>query len=923
MANTTITVSNSAQLSAALKSATGGETIVLSSGNYGDFNISNAKFSSEVTIVSANPDKMAVFDTITVQNSTNITFDSVDVDFKPTVNTYSHESAFMISGSSDITVRNSHIEGENAKQNGVDSIAGYPVGRGMTVQNSSDVVLEGNDISYFHKGIITISSERLDILNNSIENLRLSHIAGADVHDVTIEGNYLGAVRPHNYGGAGDHGDYIHFWILDGQAKNSSDIHIADNFFAQGDGLRMMGVYLEDHWDTTAKFTNVVIDNNLFHLADHQSILIEGAQGVAITNNTMLQSGGAPNDAPGVVLSVGVKGVVLDSNIFSQPVAIMDNNVQVVQNTNNLVVQYSNPNGANYAGSYFPNVSKQSPDISDLQPSQNIGRGASLTEAGPGSSGKTPDRPAPQQPDNNDGGDTGQDPVDQQPPVSEKPGTGGDSGNTGGNDGNSGNTGGSKPPSNDNGPSEPVDTTVLIRADMNGKAGDNANASSSVRYVDAGDRTAVKLNGGNIAYDADDRFLNNSAYTLSFDFKKEAGAENASGYAIYFSSSFVVKINADSITAAVISTKGVNWVTLDNIDIKNTDWHQLTLTFSGETGKAVFYVDGKEAGVVSGLEGAVQQGSPWHDFHVGGEFGDSFNGLIDNVSFEQGAITAKQAAEAYQGSIGDTDKAPDPDPVDVVDETPAKPEQPVEDPKVEDPKDEDPKAEDPKGDNDNQPGAGDGDDTPDTGELPNLNTEQEIAALNQAASDFGSGVHNLGRGDEYFGQDDFTASITFALDSLDDGRQRLLWNHMNYGVQIENDDLMIYFAEDGANMKIYTFPDVIKDTDWHDVQLVLNDSADSFSIYLDGQQLKVQDGVTGGVSEPKWWDVTVGGTEFQDANEFKGQIADFSILDHAVEIDSDMSVFERTAYIDSFDDMHHANLDLIGVALHEDQLNFA
>src|SRR5690606_38230949 len=195
--------------------------------------------------------------------------------------------------------------------------------------------------------------------------------------------------------------------------------------------------------------------------------------------------------------------------------------------------------------------------------------------------------------------------------------------------------------------------------------------------------------------------------------------------------SFVVKINADSITAAVISTKGVNWVTLDNIDIKNTDWHQLTLTFSGETGKAVFYVDGKEAGVITGLEGAVQQGSPWHDFHVGGEFGDSFGGLIDNVSFSQGAITAKQAAAAYQKMISDSGAPQQPDPVvdDTPDtpgpvaETPAKPEEPKTDPVDEAPaKPEEPKSpvEEPKGDNGTKPGVGNDNTGGDHADIPDL-----------------------------------------------------------------------------------------------------------------------------------------------------------------------------------------------------------
>ena len=57
----TITVSNAAQLSAALSSAHAGDTILLAGGNYGDFSISNLSFSSQVTIESADPTNPAVF----------------------------------------------------------------------------------------------------------------------------------------------------------------------------------------------------------------------------------------------------------------------------------------------------------------------------------------------------------------------------------------------------------------------------------------------------------------------------------------------------------------------------------------------------------------------------------------------------------------------------------------------------------------------------------------------------------------------------------------------------------------------------------------------------------------------------------------------------------------------------------------------
>jgi hypothetical protein len=200
----------------------------------------------------------------------------------------------------------------------------------------------------------------------------------------------------------------------------------------------------------------------------------------------------------------------------------------------------------------------------------------------------------------------------------------------------------------------------------------------------------------------------------------------------------------------------------------------------------------------------------------------------------------------------------------------------------------------------------------------------QIAALNKAADEFGDGRQNLGRGEEYFGFDDFTASITFALDSTNGGSQRMLWNHSNYGIEVKGDNLVVYFTEEGKGMEIFVFKDAIQDTAWHDVQLVLDGEADTFSIYLDGQMLDQEEGVTGGITENARWDVTVDGTLFNNGDGFNGQIADFSIIDEAVEIDSSMSVYERTVAIDALDDHNGSQVEMIGIALQDqDALDFA
>ncbi|MEM9342555.1 MAG: right-handed parallel beta-helix repeat-containing protein, partial [Pseudomonadota bacterium] len=62
MAATTIQVSTAQQLLDAVETATGGETIVLASGNYGEMRFSSVNFDTPIKIISENADDPAVFE---------------------------------------------------------------------------------------------------------------------------------------------------------------------------------------------------------------------------------------------------------------------------------------------------------------------------------------------------------------------------------------------------------------------------------------------------------------------------------------------------------------------------------------------------------------------------------------------------------------------------------------------------------------------------------------------------------------------------------------------------------------------------------------------------------------------------------------------------------------------------------------------
>ncbi len=999
-----IIVSNSAELAAALNTASGGDTILLQGGNYGDFTISNENYNSEVIIKSADSSDPAVFRTVTFKDSSNITFDSVEVDFTPNVNTTGAESAVWIQESSDISFKNSTLSGEEvsgALASAIGAREGYPIGRGITVLNSEDVALENNDISLFHRGIVPAGVDGLDIIGNEIYDLRTSPITGGDVRNVNIDDNYFHSSKPWALGGSGDHGDYIHLWIVDDQDETSGNISITNNYFAEGNGESLFGIFLQNGGSGDPGFANVLIDGNIISSHGQPGIKVNNADGVSITNNSLIQNGGGEKDGAYIDVGGTSTNVEVGNNIMSGAITYATATIAANANEyNNIIVQRTDPDGDYYIGDLFVNGLTAWPSLADLQALP----GGLVEQMGVGSKLQIYDNT----PDSESGiisVNTGEgfDLLSQAFDISTLSGPDGAINTAGASvvwsfgDGTS-SSATSPIHTYDKAGSYDVKATVTtsdgsvieiqknilvespvsLEAFFNGDINDSsdfsspASTSGNVTFEQSGGREAIRLNNGNVEYNADDTYLNNKAYTLLFDFKKDAGQESEGGTAIYFSSSFVIKLGADSISGAFTSDQGNRFFNIHNVGINNSDWHQLAMTFSSEAGEVLFYVDGVQVGSLTGLDGATQVGNGYQPFVVGGRTGDSFGGLMDDVRFYRDAMTEDQVKDSY-ANMGNAENAEipasdnpviddpvvpdpvdpdpvdpdpvdpdpvdpdpvdpdpvDPDPVDPdpVDPDPVDPDPVDPDPVDPDPVDPDPVDPDPVDPDPVDPDPVDPDpvdpDPVDPDPVDPISKDKETVALNKAAEDFGDGIHNLGRGEEYFGFNDFTASITFSLDSLDGGRQRLLWNHTNYGIQIKGDDLVVYFGEEGEKMDIFFFRDAIPDTDWHDVQLVLDDDADTFSIYMDGNLLKAEEGVTGGITDEARWDVTVGGTNFRSSGEFEGQIADFSIIDQAVEIDASMSVYERTVAIDALDEHNPSQVELIGIALQEqDALDFS
>lgn len=343
----TISVSSASQLASALKTATGGDVIRLAGGDYGDFSIVGKNFASDVTITSADPSNPAVFNTLTIKSSSNIDFHGINVDFQPTMATVSFASAVMVDRSKGIEFSNGYIKGEPSV-NGVPASAtsldatgnviGQPTGRAMTIQGSSDITVEHMNISSFLRGIVMGDSEKITISDNEIHHLRKTAIMG-DADDLVIEGNYLHSSNPWRIGEpGGDHADFIALWTDARQVGPTTNVTIRDNVLSQGDGGRILGMWLAGNGDG---YKNVIIEGNAILGGDHQGIMLTNVVDGIVRDNTLLQTTSYAK-SPGILLRTGTKNIEVSDNL-TWSVADAEKGGTGNTITDNILIQKTNP----------------------------------------------------------------------------------------------------------------------------------------------------------------------------------------------------------------------------------------------------------------------------------------------------------------------------------------------------------------------------------------------------------------------------------------------------------------------------------------------------------------------------------------------------------------------------------------------------
>jgi hypothetical protein len=275
-----VTVSTTAGLEAALKSAHSGDTILLQAGTYSGVSIANLTFASGVTVTSADVNHQAVITDMNVQNVNGLTLSQIEFNETGT--------GYNISKSENITFNHDYVHG--ALGGNVQSAP-----NGLSFLDSSNVTVENSEFTQLKTaigiGANTLTQvDNINVLNNNIHDLSRAGVVLAGASEVNVSGNLISGITAAD----GTHPDAIQFFTT-GTTQASQDINVSNNVILKGDGVATQGIFFRDQVGDL-HFQNVTIDNNLVVGTGYDGISVNGVNGASISGNELISNPGATNN---------------------------------------------------------------------------------------------------------------------------------------------------------------------------------------------------------------------------------------------------------------------------------------------------------------------------------------------------------------------------------------------------------------------------------------------------------------------------------------------------------------------------------------------------------------------------------------------------------------------------------------------------
>jgi parallel beta-helix repeat protein len=304
MTSSTVTVSNSLQLAAALKAASTTktpETILLEAGTYSKVDIYDYNPSANVTIESASATNKAVVQGLQLTDSSNFTFSNLTLTNAPTQPT--GEIATSYYGKNVNFTNDSFVGAVTSSYTDAPS-------QGLVVVGSTNTTISGSVFQYVQNGITEKENNNVTMSNNSFSDLFGDGIDNAASTNVNILGNNFTNI--HIDATDAQHSDCIQFWTS-GETTAGSNIKIEGNSYNIGTGHVAQGIFMTDQVGDL-QYSNVTIENNDMVGTDWNGITLQHVANATVENNT-LQTVAGTGVTSRLTLDGGVSGLIENNKI--------------------------------------------------------------------------------------------------------------------------------------------------------------------------------------------------------------------------------------------------------------------------------------------------------------------------------------------------------------------------------------------------------------------------------------------------------------------------------------------------------------------------------------------------------------------------------------------------------------------------------
>ena len=270
----TTQVDSTAALSAALKSAQGGDTILLAPGTYSGALISGLSIPGGVTITSADPAHEAVLTNFNIVGSAGLTFSNLEFYAQAPAG-----YAFQVNKSSDIHFDHISLHGS------LDGDASNDA-NGLQVMGSTNVTITNSEFQQLGRAIGVSTTDGATVSGNYVHDIRSDGMDLAQVGNIKVLNNVLKDFTPLS----GDHPDAIQLWTT-GTTAASHDLQFSGNLILKGDGSTVQGIFIGDETGSLP-LQRVTISDNTIVSTGYNAIRVHGAVGLTVTNNNLITNVG-------------------------------------------------------------------------------------------------------------------------------------------------------------------------------------------------------------------------------------------------------------------------------------------------------------------------------------------------------------------------------------------------------------------------------------------------------------------------------------------------------------------------------------------------------------------------------------------------------------------------------------------------------